>query len=114
MLQVQIGDEAALVRAGRVRHVISLSASRGIAPLIASVLPIAVEAGTDFELTITGSNIADDDAQLHCRQSGVHRDLWRLLTAAAASTCIDSVTPGSWCVETESNSTAQPKFVAAS
>ena len=72
-LQVQVGGEAALVRAGKVRQVISLTASQGVAPHIASVVPIAVEAGTAFELTITGSNIAAEDAQMLCRQAGACR-----------------------------------------
>ncbi len=82
MLQVQVGGEAALVRAGKVRQVISLTASQGVAPRVVSVLPIAVEAGAAFELTVTGSNIADEDAQLLCRQAGACRALLRLLTAA--------------------------------
>ena len=83
--QVQLGGEAALLRAGKVRHVLSLPASRGVAPHVASVLPIAVEAGADFELTVTGSNIADEDAQLLCRQNGTGRPLppYQLFTSTA-------------------------------
>ena len=68
--QVQLGGEAALLRSGRVRHVLSLPASRGVVPHVTAVAPIAVEAGRDFELAVTGSNIADEDAKLLCRMDG--------------------------------------------
>ena len=68
--QVQLGGEAALLRAGRVRHVLSLPASRGVVPHVTSLAPIAVEACRDFELTVTGSNIAGEDAKLLCRMDG--------------------------------------------
>lgn len=98
-LQVQLGGEAALLRAGRVRHVLSLPASRGVAPHVVSVLPIAVEAGADFELTVTGSNIADEDAQLLCRQDG----------ASGGGSCSCSVLLDGNCKQCAMRSTADDK-----
>ena len=49
---------------------LSLPASRGVVPHVTSVAPIAVEVGRDFELAVTGSNIADEDATLLCRMDG--------------------------------------------
>jgi hypothetical protein len=70
-VQLQLRDEIALVREGRVVHVLCTDAY-GAAPLprIESVRPLAVCGAAPAELRVVGRNITGEGAQLLCRSAG--------------------------------------------
>ena len=57
-MQLQWYDEAALVRCGKIVHVLSCAGSEGVVPQLQHVHPMALHTGAPEQLLLTGSNLA--------------------------------------------------------
>ncbi len=68
--QVQLHDEVALVRNGKVLHVLSGSGSRGVFPAIDAVAPRAVLAASPGAVTLAGVNLAVPENAVLARCQG--------------------------------------------
>ncbi len=74
--QVQLYDEVALVRSGQVLHVLSGSGSRGVFPVIDSVVPRAVLAAAPSTVVLTGANLAVPNNAVLARCQGMCAESW--------------------------------------
>jgi len=68
--QVQLHDEVALVRNGKVLHVLSGSGSRGVFPAIDAVAPRAVLSASPAAVTLAGVNLAVPENAVLARCQG--------------------------------------------
>lgn len=59
--QVQVHDEVALIREGKVTHVLDGQASAGVFPALERVSPLAVLNNNPDTLTLHGANLAHTD-----------------------------------------------------
>lgn len=69
-LQLQWYDEAALVRDGKIVHVLSAAGSRSVLPQLHSVRPAALHGPAPERLTLTGKNLACVDNRVLARCQG--------------------------------------------
>ena len=70
-MQMQWQDELALIRDGKVQHVLSGIGSLGVLPQIHSVFPLCVSNHDTSILHISGINIAKDGCNVLCRYQGM-------------------------------------------
>jgi hypothetical protein len=68
--QVQWYDEVALVRDGKVLHVLLASGSKGVLPDVQRVSPLAIITSAPSTVQIMGSNIATPDNTILARSQG--------------------------------------------
>ena len=69
-MQLQWYDEAALVRAGKIVHVLSCAGSQGVVPQLEHVHPMALHTGAPEQLLLTGTNLAILNNRVHVRCLG--------------------------------------------
>lgn len=70
VVQIQWYEEVALVRYGKVLHVLSASGSRGVLPRLHSVSPLAVTSAAATTVKLIGSNIAAPDNTVLAQSQG--------------------------------------------
>ena len=84
-MQLQWYDEAALVRDGKIMHVLSAAGSRGVLPQLHCVSPVALHTTAPPErLLLTGQNLAVVDNRVLARCQGER-------TQPGIQTCLQSV-----------------------
>ena len=69
-MQLQWYDEAALVRDGKIVHVLSAAGSRGVLPQLHCVSPVALHTAAPNRLLLTGQNLAVADSRILARCQG--------------------------------------------
>ena len=69
-MQLQWYDEAALVRDGKIMHVLSAAGSRGVLPQLHCVSPVALHTAAPERLLLTGQNLAVVDNRVLARCQG--------------------------------------------
>lgn len=69
-VQIQWYEEVALVRNGRVLHVLSAAGSRGVLPQLHSVSPLAFPSSAPATLKLLGSNLATPDNTVLAQSQG--------------------------------------------
>ena len=69
-VQLQWYDEAALVRYGKIVHVLSCAGSQGVVPQLEHVHPMALHTGAPEQLLLTGTNLAILNNRVHVRCLG--------------------------------------------
>lgn len=74
-LQIQWYEEVALVRNGRVLHVLSANGSKGVLPNLACVSPLAIIPTVRSNVQLLGSNIATAENIILARSQGKPADL---------------------------------------
>jgi hypothetical protein len=73
VLQLQLFDELALVRDGRLLHVLSIPGSEGVYPSVLALAPRFTAGGKDADgplLALTGAHLAGQDAAVLARCQG--------------------------------------------
>jgi hypothetical protein len=70
VVQIQWYEEVALVRDGKVLHVLSASGSRGVLPRLHSLSPLAVTSAAATTVKLIGSNIAAPDNTVLSQSQG--------------------------------------------
>lgn len=70
-MQLQWYDEAALVRNGKIVHVLLAAGSRSVLPQLLRVRPAALHGPAPERLTLTGNNLACGDNRVLARCQGV-------------------------------------------
>ncbi len=71
-MQIQWYEEVALVRDGKVLHVLSASGSRGVLPQLHSVSPLAALSSAPVTVKLLGANIATPDNSVLAQSQGEH------------------------------------------
>lgn len=69
-MQLQWYDEAALVRDGKIMHVLSAAGSQGVLPQLQHVQPVALHTDLPEHVLLTGSNLAIVDNRVLARCLG--------------------------------------------
>ena len=80
-MQLQWYDEAALVRDGKIMHVLSAAGSRGVLPQLRCVSPVALHTAAPERLLLTGQNLAvvDNRVLARCQGEQTQPGIWLCL-----------------------------------